>query len=164
MGVPSADLDDLMQEVFLVAHRRRDSYAPDARLSTWLFGIALRVAQRHRRRPWFWRERAARPADAEPQHSLTPERALEHDERQRELERALSTLRPERSAVFVMSELEDIPLRDIAVRMGTPLGTVCSRLHAARKDLQRALHRAGSAALIAVFALYAFAGVNRPGV
>ena len=143
MGVPSADLEDLLQEVFLVAHRRRDRYSPEARLSTWLFGIALRVAKRHRRRPWFARERPLASSPAEPGHGLTPERALEQRERQRELAQALATLAPERCAVFVMFELEDVALRDIAALMGTPLGTVCSRLHAARKELERALRRGG---------------------
>ena len=143
MGVPSADLEDLLQEVFLVAHRKRERYAPDARLTTWLFAIALRVAKRHRRRPWFSRERPLASIAAEPGHALTPERALEHNQRQAELARALATLRPERCAVFVMFELEDVALRDIAVLMDTPLGTVCSRLHAARKDLERALRRGG---------------------
>jgi RNA polymerase sigma-70 factor (ECF subfamily) len=140
-GVARADLEDLTQEVFLVAHRRADAFDPQARLTTWLFGIALRVAQRHRRRPWFLRERAALTGP-HPSHAHTPERALQQTEAERLLWRALGTLRPERCAVFVMFELEDLPLRDIANLMDTPIGTVCSRLHAARKDLERALRRA----------------------
>jgi RNA polymerase sigma-70 factor, ECF subfamily len=145
LGVPGADLEDLTQEVFLVAHRRRDSYDRQARLSTWLFGIALRVAKRHRRRPWFARERTLGSDTREPEHAFTPERALEQSQSQQGLMRALATLRPERCAVFVMFELEEMALRDIAALMGTPLGTACSRLHAARKDLERALRRGSRA-------------------
>ena len=145
LGVPSADLEDLSQEVFLVAHKRRDSFDPQGRLSTWLFGIALRVAKRHRRRPWFTRERPMSSGVREPEHRHTPERALEHSESQRELTRALGTLRPERGAVFVMFEIEGLALRDIAVLMDTPIGTACSRLHAARRDLERALRRGSKA-------------------
>jgi RNA polymerase sigma-70 factor (ECF subfamily) len=153
LGVPLADLEDLTQEVFLVAHRRRDSYERGARLTSWLFGIALRVAKRHRRRPWFQREQPLASDDAsEPQSTHTPERALEHNERQHLLAGALATLRPERSAVFVMSELEGIALREIAEQMSTPLGTACSRLHAARKDLARALATALALTLLFMIA------------
>jgi RNA polymerase sigma-70 factor (ECF subfamily) len=144
LGVPSADLEDLSQEVFLVVHKRRDSYDAQARMSTWMFGIALRVAKRHRRRPWFMRERPMASA-SEPAHPHTPERALEQSEAQRELSLALGALRPERSAVFVMFEIEGLALRDIAILMDTPIGTACSRLHAARKDLERALRRGSGA-------------------
>jgi RNA polymerase sigma-70 factor (ECF subfamily) len=144
LGVAPADLEDLTQEVFLVAHRRADHFDPQARLTTWLFGIALRVAKRHRRRPWVFRERPALTA-SEPAHARTPERALQQAEAERLLWRALASLRPERCAVFVMFELEDVSLRDIASVMDTPIGTVCSRLHAARKDLERALRRAEAA-------------------
>jgi RNA polymerase sigma-70 factor, ECF subfamily len=141
LGVPNADLEDLTQEVFLVAHGRRASYDRQARLTTWLFGIALRIAKRHRRRPWFAREWPESSRTREPEHAFTPERALEQSQAQRALLRALGSLRPERCAVFVMFELEELALRDIATLMGTPLGTVCSRLHAARKDLERALQQ-----------------------
>jgi RNA polymerase sigma-70 factor (ECF subfamily) len=151
LGVPSADLEDLTQEVFLVAHRRRDSYERNARLTSWLFGIALRVAKRHRRRPWLQREQPLASDEAsEPQSAHTPERALEHNERQHLLAGALASLRPERCAVFVMSELEGIALREIAERMSTPLGTACSRLHAARKDLARALAAALAVTLLII--------------
>jgi RNA polymerase sigma-70 factor (ECF subfamily) len=152
LGVPTADLEDLTQEVFLVAHRRAASFDPDVRLTTWLFGIALRVAKRHRRRPWFARERPL-SGTPEPEHTHTPERALEHAESQRRLALALRSLRPERCAVFVMFELEGMALRDIAARMETPIGTACSRLHAARKDLERALRRVKPALLCAVLAV-----------
>jgi len=144
LGVAHADLEDLTQEVFLVAHKRADRFDPQARPTTWLFGIALRVAKRHRRRPWFVRERPALAAP-DPAHSYTPERALQQTQAERLLARALGTLRPERCAVLVMFEIEGVPLRDIAALMDTPIGTVCSRLHAARKDLERALRRAEGA-------------------
>ena len=165
LGVPNADLEDLTQEVFLVAHRRRDSYDPRARLTTWLFGIALRVAKRHRRRPWFTRERPM-PDDArEPAHVHTPERAFEWSEEQRELDRALRTLRPERRAVLELFEIEGLALRDIATLTNTPIGTACSRLHAARKDLSRALRRSGLLAAVtaALVALWIGSAPNRDG-
>ena len=50
MGLPDAQLDDAVQDVFLVVHRRLGEFDGQAKVRTWLFGIALRVASHHRRR------------------------------------------------------------------------------------------------------------------
>jgi hypothetical protein len=62
LGVDASSLDDVVQEVFVIAHRRLPSFEGRSSVSTWLFGITLRVARDHRR------SRARRPLDphAEP--------------------------------------------------------------------------------------------------
>src|SRR5687767_5495136 len=50
LGVRASDLEDALQEVFVVVHRRLSSYDRRAKLSSWLFGISLRVAAQFRRR------------------------------------------------------------------------------------------------------------------
>src|SRR5262245_5550378 len=57
LGVRGADLEDLMQEVFVVVHRKLDGFDGRSRITTWLFGISLRVVGRHRRRAYFRFER-----------------------------------------------------------------------------------------------------------
>src|SRR5262245_1929044 len=49
LGVPEAEVDDAVQEVFLVVHRKLSSYAPRASLKAWIFGVVARVARDHRR-------------------------------------------------------------------------------------------------------------------
>src|SRR3954470_18698677 len=49
LGVPASRLDDAVQDVFLVVHRRLDSFEVRSSVKTWLFGIALRVARDHHR-------------------------------------------------------------------------------------------------------------------
>ena len=56
LGVRSADLEDVFQEVFIVVHKRLHTFDGSSALTTWLFGVCLRVAAAHRRRAWFRRE------------------------------------------------------------------------------------------------------------
>src|SRR5688572_13254375 len=62
-GVQERDLEDMLQEVFVVVHRRLDSFDPRVRMTTWLYGICLRVASGYRRKR---RARPEEPVDALP--------------------------------------------------------------------------------------------------
>jgi RNA polymerase sigma-70 factor, ECF subfamily len=144
MGVAPADLEDLMHEVFVVVHRRVAEFRGDSSVTTWLFSICLRVAQRHWRRPWFRRVRPLASGDHPVTHR-TPEASYDEQQRLAQLERALSALNPEQRAVFVLFEIENEPCDRIATMMGVPVGTVYSRLHAARKRFARGLSRQAAA-------------------
>jgi RNA polymerase sigma-70 factor (ECF subfamily) len=143
LGVRSMDLEDQMQEVFIVAHRRLGSFNGSSALNTWLFGICLRVAAAHRRRAHVRRERAQ--SDAEDELALesgaNPESAAIERETRRELDELLGTIDLEKRAVFVMFEVEGLTTSEIASVMGTPVGTVYSRLAAARAELAKAAAR-----------------------
>ena len=142
LGVRSMDLEDQLQEVFIVAHRRLDSFDGSSELKTWLFGICLRVAAAHRRRAYVRRETATLDGDApERGTSDDPERTALEREAREELEQLLSGLDLERRAVFVMFEIEGFTAPEIASVMGTPVGTVYSRLASARSDLGKAAAR-----------------------
>ena len=143
MGVRSADLPDLLQEVFVVVHRRLDSYDPAVRVTTWLYGICLRVAAAHRRRAHVRREEIV-AAPPEPGRVLrTPEDdAVARDEAER-LRGWLADLDAAKRAVFVMYEIEEWSCAEIAEHLGVPLGTVHSRLHHARRALRRRAAREG---------------------
>jgi len=134
MGVHEADLPDALQEVLLVVHRRLDAYDSRCRLSTWLFGICLRVAATTRRQRRRKREDAM---DPEVQASAlietnTPERCLLASDARQQLTEVLEGLDPEKRAVFVMFEIEGIGCAEIADLLGVPKGTVFSRLSSAR--------------------------------
>ncbi len=64
LGVPSLVLDEAVQDVFLVVHRRRDEFAGRSSLRTWIFGIVLRVAKDYRRAAHRHAVRVQRYADA----------------------------------------------------------------------------------------------------
>jgi RNA polymerase sigma-70 factor (ECF subfamily) len=142
LGVPDADVEDLLQEVFLVVHRRLGSFDGSSRMTTWLFGICLRVASTYRRRAHRRRERSVEqvPDEASPD-DRGPEQAAAVRQAHDRLRVALDSMDLEKRAIFVMFEIDEMACDEIAAILGIPLGTVYSRLHAARKAFELAIDR-----------------------
>ena len=143
LGVPPADLEDALQEVFVVVHQRLGTFRGSSKLTTWLFGITLRVASRFRRRPHVRREQSEEDLahHAQADASAGPEaEALQREERALLLA-VLDTLDPEKRVVLVMFELERIDATAIGEALGIPVGTVHSRLRAARAQFAKAATR-----------------------
>lgn len=139
LGVREDEVPDAVQEVFLVVHRRLTEFEGRASLRTWLYAICLRQAMRQRRRRARRREEpVARPP--EPDADVpTPREALE---RQRALVRALAILErldEDKRAVFVLYEVEQLPMGEVAEVLGCPVKTAYSRLYAARREVRRML-------------------------
>jgi RNA polymerase sigma-70 factor, ECF subfamily len=145
LGVPQRNLEDALQDVFVVVHRRLSSFDSTAKMSTWLFGICLRVAAAHRRRACIRYERGSLGLDTHPDHGLlaNPEQSAMRREAKRRVELVLETMAMERRAVFVMFEIEGMPAGAIAEVLGIPVGTVYSRLHKARAEFGDAIARFG---------------------
>ena len=143
-GVRDADLEDALQEVFVVVHRRLDSWDGSAALRTWLFGIALRVAAAFRRKAHRRHERivedplAGRAAPEEE----SPERLAADGEARARLIEILDAMDLEKRAVLVMFEVEGLSCPEIARTIGIPVGTVYSRLDAARREFRERAERA----------------------
>ena len=143
LGVRDADLEDVVQEVFIVVHRRIASYDGSARVTTWLFGIAMRVASAYHRRAYRRRER---PADIDPGSLVAPldsgpEQCAVDNQARGQLERILAHLDVEKRATFVLFEIDNMSCAEIAALTDVPIGTVYSRLHAARAVFTRELAR-----------------------
>ncbi|MEO7037485.1 MAG: RNA polymerase sigma factor [Polyangiaceae bacterium] len=131
LGIPEADLPDVSQEVFLSAHRMLPTFEQRCAVTTWLYGICLRVASTHRRSLFRRREHLTAEPSKDIASSLSPiAEVAVHRER---LERVLSTLPEEQANVFVLYELEELTMSEVAAALGYPLQTAYSRLHAARK-------------------------------
>jgi RNA polymerase sigma-70 factor (ECF subfamily) len=138
LGVTPAGIDDAVQDVFIVVHRRLPEFAGRSSLKTWVLGIALRVArdhQRSRRRKGDHEELDARIPDAAP----GPVESLARAEALRELDRILSTLDEDKRAVFVLAEIEELTAPEIAEALEINVNTVYSRLRAARRAFDAAL-------------------------
>jgi RNA polymerase sigma-70 factor, ECF subfamily len=149
MGIRHPDLEDVFQDVFVIAHRRLHTYNPEAKLSAWLYGICLRSVAAHRRRAFRRRERVdgseasvARPG-TEHWHAqvAAPDERVQELERQVALIELLDTLDPEHRVVVVMFEVEEHSCQHISELIGVPVGTVHSRLHTARRKLAQAAAR-----------------------
>ena len=140
LGARSADLEDLAQEVFVIVHRRIDSFDGRSKLTTWLFGVCLHLVQRHRRRAYLRLEflQAEPPERIDPS---TPEQRYAGAEANARLEKLLDKLSPERRATFVLFEVEGVSCEEIAELTAVPVGTVYSRLHLARKEVAKVAQR-----------------------
>ncbi len=136
LGVPAADVDDLCQEVFLVAYRKAGTFEGRSSVRTWLYGIALRLAANHRRKQ---RPETDDAAMLEVAGGGDPEGELQRKEARALLERALAALDEDKRAAFVLFELEELPMTEVAALIGCPLQTAYSRLYAARAAVERAL-------------------------
>lgn len=142
LGVPESDADDLCQEVMLVVHRKLPEFDGRA-LKSWLYGICLRLCSDYRRSA---RVRRERPTDQLPDEALAPTQPDEVDGRRAELRlrRVLDGLDDDKRAVFVLFEIEQLTLREIAEATDTPLQTVYSRLQAARAHVRDAFRGSDS--------------------
>ena len=142
LGVPESDVADAVQDVFLVVHRRLGDFEGRSKVSTWLYGISLRVA-RDRKRSAFVRRNAS---DDEPIEDRVDDRADVGAEAERRqglavLEAMLDELSLDQRAVFTLFELDGLSSEAIAELCEIPIGTVYSRLRLAREAFQRSLAR-----------------------
>lgn len=135
LGIAPRDVEDVAQEVFVVVHRKLDTFTGESSVRTWLFGIASRVASDHRRRAYVQRESLeAEPPSASLEAPQTQE--LHDRELRKNLDHALDTLDDAKRAVFVLYEMEGIPMTEIAESLGCPLPTAYSRLREARERIR----------------------------
>lgn len=139
---PSADVEDVVQDVFLNVYRSLPSFRGDSKFSTWLYRLATNVTRMHlrrgRSRPRFADvEVPEAPRDSAPPD--TPESQAEKAERVRALYRLLDTLSEKKREVLVLHDLEGVPAKEIAEMTGIPVLTVRTRLFYARKELYAAL-------------------------
>lgn len=114
----AADVDDLVQEVFLMM-QSRGAASPIENVEGYLFTIANNVlGQRRRRATWPWGRQEDVEAAAGPADELSPERILIGRQDFDALAQALEGLPPRSALAFMLFRLERIPQEDIARRMG----------------------------------------------
>lgn len=141
LGVRRADVEDACQEVFVVAHRKFASFhggSPRA----WLFAIAVRVSADYRKRAHVRREVAPEaPLDLVPSEGDGVEQTLDRERARRLLERLLDTLDETKRSVFILHDLEQMPMAEVAAAVECPVQTAYWRLHRAREELQAGIRR-----------------------
>lgn len=140
LGVPRADAEDAVQQVFLVVSRKLADIAPGSERA-FLFGAAFRIASRARRT----QQRRREVLEAEPQERVdpqpSPEELLDRARAREALDAILETMPLELRAVFVLFELEQLTIAEIAPLLELPSGTAASRLRRAREHFQAAVKR-----------------------
>jgi RNA polymerase sigma-70 factor, ECF subfamily len=147
LGVPDALVDDAVQEVFVVVHRRLDDFEGRSSQKTWICAIVARVASDTRRAirrksPHTRSPEASVDADTVPdERGDDPHDRSVHREGVRLLHRLLDELDDDKRAVFVLAELEEMSAPEIARALGLNVNTVSARLRAARSELDKAAQR-----------------------
>lgn len=151
LGVRDAQLDDALQDVFMVVQRRLAEFDGQVALSTWLYAIALRVARKVRERARRDAEKSGEPLSRdEPRAPQADAEAALHCNQQLLLARAaLESLDDDKREVFVLAHVEQMSAPEMSGVLGVPINTVYSRLRAARlafaSEVQRLSARPRSA-------------------
>jgi RNA polymerase sigma-70 factor (ECF subfamily) len=140
------DLEDLVQEVFVIAFRGLERFRGDARLSTWLYRICVNVAlgriRTRKRRPAAYGVDDLDSAAIDPsltERPETPDRSLERRQDQERVYRALDTLAPKKRIVLYLHEIEGLDLKEIAYLVDSNPVTVRTRLFYARRDFYKVI-------------------------
>jgi RNA polymerase sigma-70 factor (ECF subfamily) len=134
LGVREADVPDLCQDVFVVVHRKLGEFEGRAALRTWIYGICARTASDFRRRAHVRREQATDRPPEDRQSAPQPS-DLERRRVRALLEDALDALDDDKRAVFVLYEIEELSMSEVAEALSVPLQTAYSRLYAARREM-----------------------------
>ena len=140
LGVHPADVDDAFQEVFVVLHRKLGAYENRGSLRAWVYGICVRVALRSRSRRRSAREVASDDVP-EPIDPMTPAEHLSEQQARRVLSTILDDLDDDKRAVFVLFELQELSMQEVAQSLECPIQTAYSRLRAAREAVDAAVRR-----------------------
>lgn len=136
------DVDDLLQEVFIVVIRRPQPLLLAESPRAWLYGVAVKVASSARRKHQIREFLRLEAAEA-----TAPVASAQYDLEARAtaatVHRALSKLSSKKREVLVLFELQGLSGPEIAAALGCPLKTVWTRLHHARKDFEEQMVRHG---------------------
>jgi RNA polymerase sigma-70 factor (ECF subfamily) len=139
LGVPEAALDDAVQDVFVVVHRRLAEFEGRAAITTWLFAIARRVASAQRRKV-----DRSEPLAAEPAGRADTFASVSRAEAAAIVAAILETIDEDQRVVFALVELEQLSVPEVARMLDVKLNTAYSRLRLARKAFEAALARRGA--------------------
>ena len=134
-------VDDLLQETFLVAYRKRATFDGSSAVRTWLYGIASRLALRHRRGTGRFLRALGLYADEPERVAADPSDDLERARAAAAVHAVLARLPFKQREVFVMYELEELDGAAIAELVKIPLNTVWTRLHHARKKFEELMRK-----------------------
>ena len=138
LGARPVDMDDLLQEIFVVLYRNWPTLDTSRSLRPWLFGVAFRVVRTHRRR----RARETPYAVLDPEDDApSPEGALQGQESLALLSAALQHVPMSRRSVLVKHDLDGREVIEIARELSMTKFGVYARLHKARKELASAVRR-----------------------
>jgi RNA polymerase sigma-70 factor, ECF subfamily len=139
-----ADVDDVVQAVFIKLPQLAPSYDGRSHAGPWLVGIGVRMALRQRRGAGrFFKMLASFAQTMTARSAADPEAHSSQRQELRAFQVAFTGLSPKKRAVFALIELEGLTTEQVAVALEIPSATVRTRLHHARRELHAALRKGG---------------------
>lgn len=143
LGIREREVEDLVHEVFLAVHRKLPEFERGRPVRPWLFGITFRVVAGHKRRLGYYREQLSTQDEPDEHADEQPaaDETLATEERRRMVHEALDSLDDERRAIFILHELDEVPMAELARALNIPTNTAYSRLRLARQAFKRSLRR-----------------------
>lgn len=141
-GIAESEVEDVVQEIFVVIHARLATLERSEALRSWIYGIVRRTASTYHR------AKRVRTSHAEALRTESdfaypqipsPLDLAEQSDQVRLLWSLVERLDPLKREAFVMAELDDMTAPEIAAAINVPLNTVYSRIRVARQELEQAL-------------------------
>ncbi|MCY1060850.1 MULTISPECIES: RNA polymerase sigma factor [Nannocystis] len=136
LGIPADAAEDVTQEVFLCVHHKLHTFRPGGSMRAWLFGITRNLVL-HDRRSYARRERHLAALSQPTATTREPDATVRVRQAAELMQSFLDELDLDKRLVFQMTEIEEMTAEEIAEALTIPLGTVYSRLRAARAKLER---------------------------
>lgn len=141
LGVSDGDCEDVAHELFLAVHQRFSEVDPSRPARPYLFAFARRYASAYRTCARIRYEGHGGPPSDKPDSSPRAEEAMARREDHELVYAALDELDAERREVFVMFEIDERTLEDVAKELEIPTTTAVSRLRLARRDFEASVKR-----------------------
>jgi RNA polymerase sigma-70 factor, ECF subfamily len=134
-----ADAEDLLQEIFLSAHRKLEGFRGDSALGTWLYRLATNHCLDHLRSRSARMNQVTDALDDEPGQQVGSRSLAEQTITKMDLERALAQLPEGCRAAFVLHDVQGLEHREVGEVLGVAEGTSKSQVHKARQRLRALL-------------------------
>lgn len=141
LGVREADCDDVANETFVKVHQNFHQYDPSRASRPWLFAFCARLASDYRRLARHRREMALDSEPKVPASRSDPEAEVLRLESSALVLEALDALDDDRRRVFVLHEMDELPIPEVARVLEIPLGTAYTRLRTARQEFTSVIRR-----------------------
>jgi RNA polymerase sigma-70 factor (ECF subfamily) len=143
LGVADRDAHDVCHDVFVVVHRKLAHIGAQSSIRSFVYGVCVRAASDYRRSARVRLERLSDPMDEadEAWFSNLPDEQVERRLATAFLMSLLERMEETKREVFVLYEMDELTMAEVADIVGCPVQTAYSRLHAARKEIRAAFER-----------------------
>jgi RNA polymerase sigma-70 factor, ECF subfamily len=141
LGIPERELEDVTHDTFMVIYKHFANYDATRPIKPWLFAFACRVASDYRKLGRNARETATGEVPDAAGSGPLPDTLIAQKQAAALVHEAIQKIAEDRRPVFILAELDEVPMPEIAATLEIPLNTAYSRLRLAREEFKVAVQR-----------------------